>query len=374
MSIQFVGQMDRPSTSLNSNRSRNGATLRACVITSPSREGHAHHKLSSYSYEEVSMEQYIGIDVAKEELSVFDGTNERIFQNRQGLSTFRAYLRKAFPDLCKVVLIFEATGPYSQYLIELCASHGIKAWVVNPKKSSHFAKALGNRSKTDPIYAETLYTFSKVVDPKDILVPQIDHVREELSLYLSSYDFVIKTQTAIANRIEALSHHPHTPKELLVLLRHDLARAEKIEARLLARMEELIKADGDISRDYENLLTIPGIGKICAITLLAFFRTYGETKRSEITALVGLDPTRKESGTSVNGRRKISKGGNKRVRKVLYFPTLSAIQHNSKIRTFYERLVANHKPKKLAVIASMRKLVLIAHAVYKNKTPYQEAA
>lgn len=63
-----------------------------------------------------------------------------------------------------------------------------------------------------------------------------------------------------------------------------------------------------------------------------------------------------------------------RVRKVLYFPTLSAIQHNSKIRTFYERLVANHKPKKLAVIASMRKLVLIARAVYKNKTPYQEAA
>ena len=83
---------------------------------------------------------------------------------------------------------------------------------MNPKKSSHFAKALGNRSKTDPIDAKTLYTFSKVVDPKDILVPQIDHVREELSLYLSSYEFVIKTQTAIANRIEALSHHLGGPR------------------------------------------------------------------------------------------------------------------------------------------------------------------
>lgn len=320
------------------------------------------------------MEQYIGIDVAKEELSVFDGKNERIFKNRQGLSAFGAYLRRTFPDLCKVILIFEATGPYSRYLVEFCSTQGIKAWIVNPKKSSHFAKALGNRSKTDPIDARTLYTFSKVVDPKDILVPQIDHVREELSLYLASYEFVIKTQTALSNRIEALTHHPHAPKELIALVKHNLTRAKKEEVRLIARMETLIKADRDLHRDYANLLTITGIGKISAITLLALFRTHGETTRSEITALVGLDPTRKESGTSVNGRRKISKGGNKRVRKILYFPTLSAIQHNRTIHTFYERLVANHKPGKLAVIASMRKLVLIAHAIYISKTPYREAA
>lgn len=223
------------------------------------------------------MEQSMGIDTAKEELSVFHGTDEGTFQNRQGLSTFLAYLRKAFPDLCKVVLIS---------------------------------------------------TFTKVVDPKDVLVPEIDHVREELSLYLSSYDLVIKTWTAVGNRIEALRHHPHTPRGLLLLLRHDLAPAEKTEAHLLARMEELIKADGGLSLNCENLLTIPGVGKIWAITLVTFFRPCSETKRSEITALVSPDPARKESGTSL----------------ALSCPTLSAINHNSRIRTSYEPRAVNHKP------------------------------
>ena len=84
--------------------------------------------------------------------------------------------------------------------------------------------------------------------------------------------------------------------------------------------------------------------------------------------------TRTESGTSVRGRRKISKGGNSTVRKILCFPTLNCIQHNTNIRTFYERLVNNHKPKKLAVIAAMRKLLLIAHAVYRDRESYRDAA
>ncbi len=94
------------------------------------------------------------------------------------------------------------------------------------------------------------------------------------------------------------------------------------------------------------------------------------TNRSQITALAGLDPIRKESGTSVNKRRKISKSGNKMFRKILYFPMLTAIRYNKKIKKFYDRLVENHKPKKLALIAAMRKMILIAHAIYKNKTVF----
>ena len=139
-------------------------------------------------------------------------------------------------------------------------------------------------------------------------------------------------------------------------------------------MEEYIKNDTELEKDYENLLTIKGIGRISAICLLTFFRTYKDTSRPEITALAGLDPTRTESGTSVKGRRKISKGGSSTTRKILYFPVLNCIQHNKKIRAFYERLVSNHKPKKLAVIAAMRKLLLIAHAVHKSRMPYCDAA
>jgi transposase len=103
---------------------------------------------------------------------------------------------------------------------------------------------------------------------------------------------------------------------------------------------------------------------------LYLFKNYKDTNRAQITALVRLDPTRKESGTSVRGRRKISKSGNRNIRKILYFPTMNAIQNNKKIRDVYNRLIENHKLKKVALVATMRKLFLIAHAVYKNRVKF----
>ncbi|MEA1995937.1 MAG: IS110 family transposase, partial [Campylobacterota bacterium] len=89
-------------------------------------------------------------------------------------------------------------------------------------------------------------------------------------------------------------------------------------------------------------LSVKGIGEVSAVSLLYLFKNYKNTNRSQITALTGLDPTRKESGSSVSGRRKISKGGNGTIRKILYFPTMNAIQHNKQIKLFYNRLVENH--------------------------------
>jgi transposase len=109
------------------------------------------------------------------------------------------------------------------------------------------------------------------------------------------------------------------------------------------------------------------------MALLTLFKTYQGTNRAQITALAGLDPVRRESGTSVKGKVKISKNGKGIYRKILYLPTLCATVHNQKIRIFYQRLLTNHKTKKLAIIASMRKILLIAHAMYQNKTEYVAA-
>ena len=116
------------------------------------------------------MNQYIGIDISKEALSVFDGEKEYTFKNRRGLAAFKAYLHKRF-RFDDIALIFEATGPYSCYLRDFCAAHEVRVWVVNPKRSASFAKAAGMRSKTDSIDARTLYALRKIVEPEDILVP-----------------------------------------------------------------------------------------------------------------------------------------------------------------------------------------------------------
>lgn len=371
---QFVGQMDRPSTSLDSIRSEMAEATSACVSTRLSYgKGLPTTNSPNKTFRRFPMSYYIAIDVSKEVLSMFDGKKELTFENEKGLRALKSYLKKRFKTFDDVVIIFESTGPYSNYLKGFCADNKIKACIINPKRSSNFAKVIGNRSKTDKIDARTLYAFKNLIEPDDIKVPEIDKDVEVLSAYLSSYEFTIKMRVSISNHIEALKHNINAPKGLLTTLRQELKRNKKLEKEILNKITEYIERNGELEEDYHNLLTIPGIGRVGAIALLYLFKNYKDTNRSEITALVGLDPTRKESGTSICGRRKISKNGNGMVRKILYFPALNAIVHNGMIKIFYERLIENHKPKKLALIAAMRKLVLIAHAVYKNKVEFSIA-
>jgi len=307
---------------------------------------------------------YIGIDVSKKDLSVFDGKKDLKFINKERLKSFKKYLKKkvSFSDL---VIIFEPTGVYSLYLKEFCAENNIKAYIVNPKKSHNFTRALGKRSKTDKIDARILYQFHKLIDLKDIKIPKIDQQAKALASYLTSYEFALKQRISLSNHLESLRD-----KSLIALMKKDLKRAKKLEDKIFNDILEYVSKNQNLKEDYQRLLTISGVGDKTAIALLTLFKTYQGTNRAQITALAGLDPVRRESGTSVKGKVKISKNGKGIYRKIFYLPTICATVHNQKIRVFYQRLLAHHKIKKLAVIASMRKILLIAHAMYRDKTEY----
>ena len=310
---------------------------------------------------------YIGIDVSKKDLSVFDGKKDLKFINKEGLKSFKKYLKKKvnFSDL---VIIFEPTGVYSLYLKEFCAENSIKAYIVNPKKSHNFTRALGKRSKTDKIDARILYQFHKLIDLKDIKIPKIDQQAKALASYLTSYEFALKQRISLSNHLESLRD-----KSLIALMKKELKRAKKLEDKIFNDILEYVSKNQNLKEDYQRLLTISGVGDKTAIALLTLFKTYQGTNRAQITALAGLDPVRRESGTSVKGKVKISKNGKGIYRKIFYLPTVCATVHNQKIRVFYQRLLAHHKIKKLAVIASMRKILLIAHAMYRDKTEYVAA-
>jgi len=307
---------------------------------------------------------YIGIDVSKKDLSVFDGKKDLKFINKEGLKSLKKYLKKKvnFSDL---VIIFEPTGIYSLYLKEFCAENSIKAYIVNPKKSHNFTRALGKRSKTDKIDARILYQFHKLIDLKDIKVPKVDQQAKVLASYLTSYEFALKQRISLSNHLESL-----LDKSLITLIKNDLKRAKKLEDRLFNDILKYVSKNQNLKEDYQRLLTISGVGDKMAIALLTLFKTYQGTNRAQIIALAGLDPVKRESGTSVKGKVKISKNGKGIYRKIFYLPTVCATVHNQKIRVFYQRLLAHHKIKKLAVIASMRKILLIAHAIYRDKTEY----
>ncbi len=296
------------------------------------------------------MSYYIGVDVSKETLSVFDGKKDLTFKNEKSLKELKSYLKKKFKTLDNIVIIFEATGVYSNYLKDFCSSNLIKAFIVNPKKNSGLAKVLGNRSKTDKTNARMLYAFKNIIDADVAEIPKADKEAKALFQYLSSYELIVKMRTSISNHIKSMEYVADTPKNILRELKQLNEKEKQLEEKILNEAEKYIESRKELSEDYHNLLTIPGIGRVTAIALLYVFTNYKGTNRSQIIALLGLDPMRKESGKSVRGGRKISKGGNKIVRKILYFPTMSAIQHNEKIKTFYDRLLENHKLKKLALI------------------------
>jgi len=308
---------------------------------------------------------YIGIDISKKALSVFDGKVSLEFENVAGLKPFYRYLKKHYKHFDNLVLIFEATGIYSDSLREFCATHQIKAYILNPKQSHNFAKSLGVRSKTDKIDARVIWRYQSLIPKERIQVPVIDPEIKMLASYLTSYQFIQVQRTAVSNHLESV-----TDNTLRKLLEKELLRKQQLEARLLGDIKSYIQEHPGLAEDYQRLMTISGIGEKLAFSLLFLFRHYQGTNRAQITALVGLDPIYKESGKSVRGKIKISKNGNRYIRKMLYLPTLCAIKNNKRISLFYQRLINNHKPKKVAVIAAMRKLLLVAHAVYHNKTEY----
>jgi transposase len=308
---------------------------------------------------------YIGIDVSKKALSVFDGKTSLEFENKEGLKPFYRYLKKHYKHFDNLILIFEATGIYSDPLREFCNLHQIKAYILNPKQSHNFAKSLGVRSKTDKIDARVIWRYQSLIPHERIQIPVIDPEVKMLTSYLTSYQFIQVQRTAVSNHLESV-----TDNTLRKLLEKELLRKRQLEEKLLLDIKTYISKHPGLAKDYQRLMTICGIGERLAFSLLALFRHFQGTNRAQITALVGLDPIYKESGTSVKGEIKISKNGNRHIRKMLYLPTLCAIKNNQRIALFYQRLINNHKPKKVAIIAAMRKLLLVAHAIYENKTEY----
>lgn len=316
------------------------------------------------------MYNYIGIDVSKKVLHAFNGKKYYQVKNEPQIPELDELITETGADLKKTIFIFEPTGAYSQNLKRYCASREIKVCIINPKQSSHFSKALGNRRKNDKVDAKMLYRLQYLISPEDISVPKIDKHVENLGTKITVYEIAMKRRIMMSNELEAAKAKDPDNKELLKLLKKELKRDEKFEDSIMNEIEDYVMKDKEMKQDYDNLMTIPGIGKKAAIYLLIFFRTYPDTNRSQITALAGLDVTERTSGTSVKSRTQISKSGNGRVRTVLYFPTMNAVRFNVKIKKQYDRLIENGKVKKVALIAGMRKLLLISHAIYKNKTQF----
>jgi transposase len=315
----------------------------------------------------------IGLDISKSLISVHVPLNSldlEIENSAKGLKSFYSKLKKLYKkELEKIVFVYEPTGSYSSLITKFCANKNIKAFAINPKQSSNFAKALGYRSKSDKIDAKMLSLSISVAKPNEIKIPVINKTAEDIKELMSYYMFTVKQRVAMQNHYEALRVKDGNNYALKDLKKRVKQMKQK-EDEIIQKIDEIIKEDDKLLENYENIKTIPGIGTITAIVLLHLFIKYPKANQKQIVSLVGLDPVIKESGTSLNAKPKISKSGSRLYRGVLFMPTMVAINYNEQMRAFYDRLKSNGKHSTVAQIAVMRKLVVIAHSLYKNNMSY----
>ena len=310
------------------------------------------------------MKNYIGIDISKATIDVYDGKKSYKFENNEiGFKQVVSLVE----DIKNTILIFEPTGIYSYPLTNFCSINKVNIVMVGPKESRDFARSLKVRSKTDKIDAKVLYKYQSHVEPNMIKVPTVNQHAIKIQEMLNVYEGMLSAKQKFKNQIESTSKEH---KDLVRTLNRMIDNLELEAQKLFNKIELLLLKDEKIKAKYDAISTIPSIGQKSALYLAAFFLKYPLANAKELTALMGLDPVMKDSGM-FRGKQRISKHGGQQLRNLLYLPTLCATQHNDRIKAFYEGLTSRAKTKKLAVIASMRKLILMAFSLFKSEEEYQ---
>ena len=305
----------------------------------------------------------VGIDVSKDRLDVAlrpSGEAFAVERNAAGLERLTARLGALGPR----IVALEATGGFETIAAATLAAAGLPVAVVNPAQIRAFAKAIGQRAKTDPIDAAVIAHFAEATRPEPRPLP--DEATRCLADLVARRRQIVEMMAAEGQREQRTSDKR---------LKRSIARLRK------ALEKELAEINGDIDdsmrgspawREKENLLaSVPGVGKVIASTMVAELPELGTLSRRQIAALAGLAPFTRQSG-QWRGRSFIG-GGRTAVRTALFMGALVAKTHNPVLRDFFQRLVAAGKPKMLALIAVARKLLTILNAILRDKRPWQTA-
>jgi transposase len=306
---------------------------------------------------------FIGIDIAKHTVDVGERPSGARWSARNdavGLAGLIERLRAAGPIASIVV---EATGGYEMPLVAALTAASLPVAVINPRQVRDFARAVGKLAKTDRIDADVLAHFAEAVRPEPRPVP--DELTQSLQGWLARRRQLLEMLGAEEQRL-AMSTR--------AVRRHIQQHVEWLRQQLRDVETELhtLLRSSPVWRENENLLrTTPGIGPVSALTLLADLPELGRLNRRQIAALVGVAPLNWDSGRQ-RGARHIW-GGRAPVRTTLYMATLAAVRCNPVIRPFFERLSAAGKPRKVALVACMRKLLTILNAMMRHGTAWQPA-
>lgn len=303
----------------------------------------------------------VGIDISQACLDVHVRPLDeyRSFSNdAPGIKEAIRYLRAFKPAR----VLIEATGRLEMAFF--CAAHkaGLPVCVCNPARVRHFAKSVGRMAKTDKLDASDLAHFGERIQPA---ITQLKPEKIRLiSDLLAVRGQCLDMSTMQKNRLKRMPKTVQAPiRKILNTITEEITHIDRQLDRLIAEVPEW-------QERVDQLTSAKGVGKVLAYTLLSELPELGQLNRKQVAALVGVAPMNRDSGR-YTGKRFI-RGGRHKVRTVLFVSIMSAIQCHPKLKPMYERLVASGKPKKVAMVACMRKQLTILNAMVKNGTYWNE--
>jgi transposase len=308
------------------------------------------------SEQETKVKSSVGIDTSKDRLEAHvlpSGQTLSVANTREGIGQLKRWLSRLQMGL----VVLEATGKWHRLVWRSLHASGIPVAMIDPYKARMFAKAQGILAKTDRLDAAVLAKFAAVMTPA--VRPPPPQVLEELAELVAGRDAAVAEQTALKNQLVAAQ-----VSFLRRQLQRRIDRLDKDVKQLEREIHARLKADPGLERRYEILLSVPGIGKTVAATLIARLAELGSLTDKQITMLAGLAPIADQSGKH-QGKRVVF-GGRGSVRRMLYLSAVSAIRCNPQMRAFYKRLREAGKSAKLALVAVARKLVLLANVLIAN--------
>ncbi|TCC87902.1 IS110 family transposase [Pedobacter frigiditerrae] len=328
----------------------------------------------------MTVKQAVGIDVAKKELVVSIGrmshdTGVDIYAHK----TFSNHAR-GFMDLVAWVdrmtmrgvqtrYVMEATGVYHECVAYYLSGHGHQLSIVLPNKISNYFRTLDVKTITDKTASQAICQFGLERKLDDWQRPK--KVFRELRQLTRERDQLITDRTVLKNQLHAemAEAFPNQGSIRRAAERIQLINGQELEIR--AELAGIIKRDAELARKIGLITTIPGVGRLTAVTVLAETNGFELiSNKKQLVGYSGLDVRLKDSGTSVKGKPRISKRGNRHLRKAMHMPALAAIRHNREHKMLFVRLVSGHGIKMKSVVAVQRKILELIYTIFKTDKPF----
>lgn len=308
------------------------------------------------------MQDTIGIDISKDQLDAFsltDQCHKHFANDTVGIKELIIWARK-YDD---THIIFEPTGPYHRQLEAALVAANLAAIKVNPLQARRFAEATGTRAKTDRVDAAILARMGAVLE-LEVRTPKSENLHQLRELYVARLA-LIKDQTAARNR-QKTATQPLLKRQIAARLKQIESQKEQIDKA----MKSHISKDANLVWRADILASIPGIGRNTAHAIIVEMPELGTLDNKQVASLAGLAPITRQSG-KWRGKDRIQ-GGRAGLRRAIYMPALVALRHNADLRKTYQTLRSAGKPAKVAITAVMRKLIVLANALLRDRRIWSE--